>query len=68
MLHFDLETTKSTCWNLVTIFPVIVVKILHYVQNAFSFTVKVMRTMTVTTMSYYGIIKTVLPCGTTKMF
>ena len=50
MLHFDLEKTKSTCCNLGAIFPVIVVKILHYIQNAFSFRVQPVGTITVTTI------------------
>ena len=47
MLHFDLGKTKSTFCNLVAIFPVIVVKILHYIQNTFSFRVQPVRNMTV---------------------
>ena len=50
MLHFDLEKTKSTCCNLGAIFPVIVVKILHYIQNPFSFRVQPVGTITVTTI------------------
>ena len=49
MLHFDLEKTKSTCCNLVAIFPAAFFKILRYIQNAFNFRVQPLRTMTITT-------------------
>ena len=48
-LHFDLGNTKNIWCNLVAIFLAIVVKVLHYVQNTFSFKVKPVRAMTITT-------------------
>ena len=41
--------SKECCLNKV-IFPVTVVKILHYIRHAFSFRVQPVKTMTVTTI------------------
>ena len=52
---FFCKCLSKRCCLIKVIFPVIAVKILHYIQHAFSFRVQPVRTMTVTTIEllYY---------------